>query len=489
MNAALIIIFGFLLLSLYLGIQARKGKDMNLEQWTVGGRGFGTLFVFLLMAGEIYTTFTFLGGSGWAYGKGGPTFYILSYGCLAYIMSYWLLPAIWKYAKDNKLMSQSDFFVSKYNSPLLGVLVSLVGVVAMVPYMVLQLKGLGIIVSEASYGSVSPTAAVWIGVIAVTVYVMISGIHGSAWTAVLKDIMILLIVLFLGIYLPIHYYGGLQPMFQAIESAKPGFLTLPGSGLSVSWFVSTVLLTALGFYMWPHTFGSIYSATNEKVFRKNAIVLPLYQLVLLFVFFAGFAAILQVPGLKDGDLSLLQISKKTFDPWIVGLIGAAGVLTAIVPGSMILMSSATLLAKNVYKVFAPNTSDEQVAKLARYLVPVVALISLYFTLNGNQAIVVLLLAGYSLVTQFFPVMVLSFAKNNFVTKQGAISGILAGVLTVTYITISKKTIADLLPALPQAVKDLNVGIVAMCVNLVFLVIVSLLTRKMSVDSKKAAEMR
>lgn len=65
MNAALIIIFGVLLLSIFLGIRAQKGKDMNLEQWTVGGRGFGTVFVFLLMAGEIYTTFTFLGGSGW----------------------------------------------------------------------------------------------------------------------------------------------------------------------------------------------------------------------------------------------------------------------------------------------------------------------------------------------------------------------------------------------------------------------------------------
>jgi len=43
-------------------------------------------------------------------------------------MSYWLLPMIWKYAKDNNLMSQSDFFVSKYNSPNLGVLVALVAV-------------------------------------------------------------------------------------------------------------------------------------------------------------------------------------------------------------------------------------------------------------------------------------------------------------------------------------------------------------------------
>lgn len=69
--------------------------------------------------------------------------------------------------------------------------------------------------------------------------------------------MILAIVVFLVLYLPYRYYGGLAPMFAAIEQAKPGFTTLPAHGESVWWFSSTVLLTALGFYMWPHTFGSI----------------------------------------------------------------------------------------------------------------------------------------------------------------------------------------------------------------------------------------
>jgi SSS family solute:Na+ symporter len=50
---------------------------MDLEQWTVGGRGFGMMLVWMLMAGEIYTTFTFLGASGWAYSRGGPVLYIL----------------------------------------------------------------------------------------------------------------------------------------------------------------------------------------------------------------------------------------------------------------------------------------------------------------------------------------------------------------------------------------------------------------------------
>src|SRR5205814_1839980 len=157
--------------------------------------------------------------------------------------------------------------------------------ISMIPYIVLQLKGLGIIVSEASYGLISPTFAVWIGAVAVTIYVMISGIHGSAWTAVIKDIMIFGIVLFIGIYIPFHYYGGIESMFKEIQAAKPGFLTLPKSGLGISWFISTVVMTVLGAVMWPHVFNATYSAKNAKAIRKNSIFTPLYTLMLLFIFF------------------------------------------------------------------------------------------------------------------------------------------------------------------------------------------------------------
>src|SRR3954447_3865400 len=131
MNAALAIIFGFIVLALAVGIQARRGKPVDLEQCTVGGSGFGAVFVFLLMAGEIYTTFTFLGGSGYAYGHGGPVYYILGYGCLAYVISYWMLPPIWRYAQRHRLISQPDYFAAKYQSPALGVLVAVVGIVAL----------------------------------------------------------------------------------------------------------------------------------------------------------------------------------------------------------------------------------------------------------------------------------------------------------------------------------------------------------------------
>ena len=489
MNGAQTGIIAAALLALTLGFLARRGQQMGLGQWTVAGRSFGAPLVFLLMAGEIYTTFTFLGGSGFAYGRGGPVYYILCYGTLAYVLSYFILPPIWRYARDNALYSQADFFAAKYGSRMLGVLVSLVGIVALIPYLVLQFKGLGIIVEIAGYGAIGATPAVWIGAAVATAYVMVSGVRGSAWTAVAKDAAILLVVVFLGIYFPLHYYGGVGAMFAAIEQAKPGFTVLPERGDSVWWFSSTVLLTALGFYMWPHTFGSIYTARNARVIRQNAMVLPLYQLILLFVFLVGFAAILQVPGLKgpDVDLALFKLAVKTFDPWLVGLIGAAGVLTALVPGSMILMTAATLLANNLYRVAHRSAADAHVVRVARLLVPVVALVAVYFTLQGGQTIVALLLMGYSFVTQLFPSLVLSLARDRWVTREGAAAGIVAGVATVAAVNLTHTTIGSLFPTLPVQIKELNVGLIALAANVVVLAVVSAGVRIVTAGQRVLAE--
>jgi solute:Na+ symporter, SSS family len=478
LTPALVVIVGVFVIAIALGLMARRGHVMNLEQWSVGGRGFGSIFVFLLMAGEIYTTFTFLGGSGWAYGKGAPAFYILCYGAIAYSVSYFLLPIVWRYAQTRKLVSQADFFVAKYESKALGVIVALVSVAALVPYLVLQLKGLGIIVSEASGGVITQAVAVWTSSVALVGYVVVSGVRGSAWTSALKDVMILAVAVGIGVYLPLHYFGGYRAMFEAVELAKPGALTLPSSGMSPAWFISTVLLTATGFYMWPQFFAGVYTARSESVFRKNAVILPLYQLVVLFVFFTGFAAILVVPGLKGAaaDLSLLRIVERSFGSWTVGVIGAAGLLTALVPGSMILITAGTIISQNIYRVMAPDASDRTVSLVARSLVPVLTLAAVILTLRGGETLVVLLLMGYNFVTQLFPALILSLGERQRVSAASAIAGIVAGELTVVVLTVTSASVATLLPGAPQIVKDLNVGFVALAVNAVVLTVVALATR-------------
>ncbi len=307
---------------------------------------------------------------------------------------------------------------------------------------------------------------------------MISGMHGVAWNAAVKDALILAVVIFLGTYLPLHYYGGFSEMFRAIDAAKPGFLAFKPTGQSVLWFQSTVLLTVLGFFMWPHAFSAILTSKREQTFRRNAALLPLYQLILLFAFFCGFAAITQVPGLvgAQADQALLRLSIQSFDPWFVGVIGAAGVLTALVPGSIILISAATLLANDVLRPLRPDMPERAVGLTARFLVPVVALLAVYFTLEGGQTLVALLLMGYAFVTQLFPALLCSLLPRNPMTKYGAAAGIVVGVAVVAVVTETKVGFAELLPFLPARVGDINVGFAALILNAIAAAAVSWATR-------------
>jgi len=478
MNAALVVIFIAMGLALLAGLAARYGRDMDLAQWTVAARGLGGFFVFLLLAGEHFSAFVFLGASGFAYGKGGSAIYGLVYATLGWCMGYWMLPPIWRYARAHNLLSQPDFFTHKYNSPALGVLVSLVGIVALIPYMVLQFRGLGIIVATASYGSISDSMAIWLAAAVISGYVVVSGVRGAAWTSIVKDITILVVAVFLGTYLPIHYYGSHGAMFASIEAAKPGFLALPKLGENVWWWDSSILISLLGLFMWPQVFASIYTAKHPRVFRWNAAVMPLYTLLTLFVTFCGYAAIQQIPGLtgKQIDLALFQLSIKTFDPWFVGVVGAAGMLASLVPGSVMVMGVATLFANNLYRPARPGVSDAHIGTVARLAVPVVALVVVYFSLNGGSTLVALLLMAYSFMTQLAPSLFMSLSRRNFVTRQGAIAGICVGVATVAYIALSGLTLARIFPGLPEELHDVNVGIVGLVANAVTMTAVSLATR-------------
>lgn len=441
---------------------------MNLENWTVGGRRFGIIIIWLLMAGEIYTTFTFLGASGWAYSKGAPAFYILIYGTLAYTVSFFILPVLWKLGKRHGLHTQSDFFVKRYDSRLLGVLVALVGVFSIIPYLQLQLKGLGFIVNVASNGAIKENVAILIAFLLTCAFIYVSGIRGAAWVAVIKDVLMILAVGIVGIGVPFIYYGGIGKMFRVIIEQKPQHLIFPGatSHMGVLWVMSTVLLTGLGFYMWPHVFGSAFSAKSAKIIKRNAIIMPFYQIPILLVMMAGFTALLVIPGLKNGDLAFLELVHKTYPSWFMGFVGAAGAVTAMVPSAILVLFASTLLAKNVYKVvFNPRASEEKVMRISRLMVLVITTLALIFAFKFQKELVYLLIFGYDGVTQFFPGVVLGLVWKR-VTKAGVISGMIVG-LGIVYTFIALKWDPFL---------GINVGFFGLIINCIITVLVSMMTK-------------
>src|ERR1700722_177983 len=408
-TVSLATIFAIVAVGAAVGFLAGVHRKMDLEQWTVGGRGFGVVLMFLLMAGEVYTTFAFLGASGWTYSRGGPTLYVLAYLTLAYVVSFFILPQIWEVGQKYGMQTQSDFFSTRYGNKYLAGFVCVVGIASFIPYLQLQITGVGIIVSIASFNGIGRTPAMAISVVLLVAFVFASGVRAVAWVSVLKDVLMVLAAVSIGIGIPYIHFGGIGPMFAALAHSRPAHLTMPGAtaNLGHTWYISTVLLTSLGFYMWPHAFGVAFTAKSGDTLRRNAVVMPLYTLTLAFVFFVGFTAVLVVPGLPNGDLSLLTIVRRSFPAWLLVVIGGAGALTAMVPAAIFILTAATLFAKNLYRpLFAPAMTDDEVARLARAMVVVLGLVSLCLAIFSSTTLVSLLLMGYAGVAQFFPGVVL-----------------------------------------------------------------------------------
>ncbi len=464
---AMTIIFGIILVAAITGIYAGFHRVMNLEQWTTGGRGFGLILVWLLTAGEVYTTFAFLGASGWAYSRGGPTLYILAYLSLGYVIAFFVQPRVWEIGRKFCLHTQSDFFLQRYGSRPLSALVAAVGFVFIIPYLQLQLTGLGIIVQVASFDAVSRPVSITIAFVIVAGFVLSSGIRAVAWVSVLKDSLMLLAAFIIGIGVPYHYFGGVAPMFHALIQKNPSHLTMPGSTAHYghSWYITTVLLTALGGFMWPHNFGSVFSAKSGDTLRRNAVIMPLYNLTLPLLFFVGFTAILVMPGLKNGDLALLLTVRNTFSPWLLGLIGGAGALTAMVPAAILILTAGTLFAKNFFRpLFAPQMTDEGVARLAKVMVVVVTALAMYFALYSTTSLVGLLLFAYTGVAQFFPGAIVGLFWKR-VNTTGVFAGLVTGVGISMLLIFTKH----------DPLHGVNAGFIALCANMLVTAGASLLT--------------
>lgn len=466
-GVALTIVAVVILATIGLALAGVRRFKMDPQQYIVGGRSFGTLFLWVLLAGEIYTSFTFLGMAGWTYGMGAPAYYIFAYGTCGYVIGYFLLPAIWKVGRERGLLTGADFFQDRYASRALGVGVGIVQFLMIVPYVTLQLSGLQLLLRIAGYGTFDATVAVCVAFVLVALFVLTAGLRGTAWASIVKDALVLGAVIFAGIAIPVQFFGSPAKMLDQVLRVHPNFLTLQAGTTAhgTVWYVSTVLLTAIGFYMGPQSMSAIYSARSGDALRRNAMLLPLYQIVILLVFFAGLAALLIVPGLKGPavDQSFLLVVQRYYPPWVMGFVAAAGSLAALVPASALLLGAASVFSKNVLGTFGIATGDAARMLATRIALLVIALLALGFWLEEQKTLVELLLLYYNGVTQFMPGVVAAFLWPR-ANAWGVAGGIAAGFAIAIGLTGAHVTLWGA-----------NVGFAALLGNVVLMVVVSLLT--------------
>ncbi len=409
---------------------------MNPHEYIVGSRSFGALLLWILLAGEIYTSFTFLGAAGWAYGKGAPAFYILAYGTVGYIIGYFYLPEVWRIGKERGLLTWGDFLADRYDSRALAVLVGALQFFLSVPYVTLQLTGLQILLTLAGYGHYDAVAGVGAAFILIALFVFTTGLRGAAWASVVKDAFVLLAVLFAGIALPIHFFGSPAAAVDRILQTHPHWMTLTtGTGnYGTVWYISTVLLTSIGFFMGPANAQSIYSARNAETVRRNMMFMPLYQIVLLFILLAGFTALSVVPGLKGpaADQSFILVLQRYYPAWVLGLVAGAGCLAALLPASVLILGAASIFSKNVLTdAFGIATTDRSRLIWTRILVLAVAILALVLWIFAKTSLVDLLLFYYNGITQLIPGVLFGLVWKR-VSAWAVVAGLVVGELVAAY---------------------------------------------------------
>ena len=193
--------------------------------------------------------------------------------------------------------------------------------------------------------------------------------------------------------------------------------------------------------------------------------MPLYNVMLLLVFFAGFTALLISPGLQGAaaDQSFMLVVQQHYPAWTLGFLAAAGCLAALIPASSQLLAASSIVVKNVMGDWLSlATTDRERTRATRILVLVVAGLALWFWASEKRTLVDLLLIAYNGIAQFFPGAVLAFAWRR-TTAWGVGVGILAGMAVLAVSAVLKLS----------ALAGLNVGFVALIVNVVACISTSL----------------
>ncbi len=470
-SSVILLISGLAVLFVTIGgIIYGKDENKDLSGWLVNNRRMGPILVWFLLGTEIYTAFTFEGLAGFGYAKGAPAFYNVALNDVAYAIGFMILPAFWLIGKKFHHVTQADFISDRYQSKGFGVFVALTSALIMIAYIDLNIEGLAAIVQVVGHGAVSTDVSDIIGFLVLALAVFFGGIRGNAWQSMIKDILMFVAIAALFIVVPLHYFGGFGNMFSEFVTKIPKHLVMPGVSkkLGIPWLVTTVLVTGVGQWMWPQWFGIAYTARGGRTLKLQAVFMPLYQLVKVAVITIGLAAVIILGFSKhiNGNNVVMMLALKTFPLWFIIVFTIAAIYSAIVPAGPIVMTSASLLVRNVYQVLNPRFSNQMAYLWIKILVFPLTILALILTLVAPSLIVNVLLVAYDFISQLFPAVVVGGLFWKRATKEGAISGILVGWIISAVMVLTNHD-----PYL-----GVNAGFYALVGNFVVFYIVSLVTR-------------
>jgi SSS family solute:Na+ symporter len=447
----------FLVATVALGLRAVRRREHNMIEWSVGGRSMGLLLTWVLMAGETYTSFSYLGAAGWSYTNGISALYVVAYLSVGMAVTYLSGPLLWSYAHRHGLHSISDLVGHRFSSPLAGAVVAVFATIFILPYVQLQITGMGVVVATISYGTISLGVAYLLAFLVSEAFVLVSGLRGSAWVSALKDALVVLTLLVVFVWVPVHYFGGYGELLVRMSATHSAWLTLPGPAnreLGVGWFISTSALNAVVYSIFPTSVAGFLGARSPQILRQNAVVLPFYQLLLFVPVLLGFASVLVVPGLKDSNLALFTLITHTLPAWLLGVVGAAAALSSIVPMAVFMLVIGTMWTRSMPRWGGGERDERAQRRFAQLITLLTGVVALAMTYLLPNALVRLSVLSYEGIAQLLPMTLLALLWRRLSLVAG-LCGLVVGVLVdVTLVLLGRDPLGGI-----------NAGLIGLAANL------------------------
>lgn len=418
-------VLAFLAVNLWLGLRARKGVRTTADH-VIAGRGFGFLLVFFVSIGEIYSSVSFLGQPGWAYEHGVAI--VANVGIFIALVAFWLGPRIWAAGKEGGYLTQAHFFGARFHSEGLRAVAAVIGVAALIAYISVQMIGGGYVFEVTTDGRIPYWLGALLAFSVVAVYVYAGGLRAIGWVAVFKGILMALVGVFIVYRVVSHYYGSVPNLFAELARQSPAHLTLPGPKgfVNYAFHTSSLINGVLAFYMWPHMFANFYSAASPRIIRRQAIFIPLYNILTLSFTLVGFAGILVVRDIKP-DTVMVEMLKRVAAPWLVGLFCAGGLAASMVTAAACALSAAATLGNDLLQPRL-HWPDARLKRVIQLLVLAVIGGAYGVALLRPALMVYIILMAYAVTAQFLPATLIGLSSRR-VGAPAIMTGLLAGFVT------------------------------------------------------------
>lgn len=461
----------YLVFAFALGLLAgRKHSFWSVSEYAVADRGLGLIVMWFMMGGTVFSAFAFLGGPGMAFSQGAASYFVPAYLAIGILPWYVLGPKVGRIGARKNLFTLGEFLGDRYRSRTLVVLVGVISVLAFIQYLTLQIKGMAFIFNILTEGAIP----YWFGALLaygiVVIYVASSGVRGAAWSDVLQGALMLIVAWAIGFYLVYALHGSPSEMFTAIADSKPGFLTIgePGSGISAMAFSTVIVVSGLGFMMWPHLFSKSYTTTEKRV-KLTVLAFPLFGIFLVPVLFVGFAGIGQVApdalGSSDELLPYLITHQLGASGWLYGLIGAGSLAAAMSSSDAITHGGSVSVGRDICRPLMPGLSERAQIWIMRLAVVGIGAAAYWLSIFGAEGIIALLVGAYGSIAQFVPAV-----YGALLWRRGTAAGAIAGMAVGIGVNYYYQIVAEATPW------DMNAGFIGLLCNIVVFVLVSLATR-------------